>query len=96
MRKLVYLFTIFLIALSCYRLIDSFLQWSRIKKIEVSYANELRKLKVERESLKGQTESLKSDRFLQESLAREIGYRKPGETMYIIVRGKGDENGFYR
>lgn len=87
MKKLLYLFIIFLIALSSYRLIDSFRHWYEIKRIHREYLSKLEELKLERKRLGTQIEMLKSDRFLQEELARKIGYGKPGEVVYIIDEG---------
>jgi cell division protein FtsB len=88
MKRLLYLFIIFLIALSSYRLIDSFRHRHEINRLHREYLSKLEELKLERKRLKVQVEALKSDRFLQEELARKIGYGKPGERVYIIDEGK--------
>ncbi len=71
-----------------YRLINGFQYWRQNDQVRDSYVQAIEELKLEQQSLKEELYKLQYNRLTKERLARELGYIKPGETVYKIVSGK--------
>jgi len=74
-----------LLTLEVYRFVDGFQRWRHNREIKQGYVNEIERLSQEQQRLKEEIDKLKHNRLTQERLAREMGYVKPGETVYKIA-----------
>jgi cell division protein FtsB len=83
-----WLFILALVVLlvSLYRFVEGFQNWQEARQIKQNYLEELDAFKLKREDLKERVEKLKSDELSKERLARRLGYIKPGEIVYKVVR----------
>lgn len=68
-----------------YRFTPQVRYWWRNKEIKQGYAQEVEKLRQEQQQLKEEIDKLEHSTLAQERLAREMGYIKPGETVYKFV-----------
>ena len=73
------------LALDGYRFTQVFQYWRRNREIKQGYAREVERLWQERQRLKERAYKLEHNLLTQERLAREMGYIKPGETVYKFV-----------
>ena len=73
------------LVLNSYRFVRGFQSWWRNREIRQGYARETERLTQERQRLKEQIDKLEHSPLAQERLAREMGYIKPGETVYKLV-----------
>ena len=79
------------LVLNSYRFVRGFQSWWRNREIRQGYARETERLTRERQRLKEQIDKLENSPLAQERLAREMGYIKPGETVYKLVpQANGD------
>jgi cell division protein FtsB len=72
------------IAIDGYRFFNIFQSWRINGEIKQEYLEAVDKLRKEQEQLKQEIHDLKYRRLTQERLAREMGYIKPGETVYKL------------
>ena len=68
-----------------YRLVRSFQYLQENNRIRDGYVQNIERLKLEQESLKEELYKIQYNRLAKERLARELGYIKPGETVYKII-----------
>jgi len=68
--------------LESYRFAKSFRYWHHNKELKQNYIQEVSRLRLEQEGLKNEVRRLKYNTLTQERLSREMGYVKPGETVY--------------
>jgi cell division protein FtsB len=79
------------LAIDGYKFIPQVRYWWRNKEIKQGYVEEISRLQQEQERMKEEIEKLKNNALTHERLAREIGYIKPGETVYKFVpKGHND------
>ena len=76
---------LFFLSIGGYRFTKGFQDWRRNENIKRGYVEEVDRLKTERQRLKREIQNLEHNLLTQERLAREIGYIKPGETVYKFV-----------
>ena len=68
-----------------YKFMPRLQYWWHNREIKQEYVTEVERLRVEQQRLKEEMEKLGHSLLAQERLAREIGYIKPGETVYKLV-----------
>ena len=73
------------LVLDGYRFARGFQYWWRNRKIKQAYVEEVERLRQEQQQLKEEIHRLEHSALAQERLAREMGYIKPGETVYMLV-----------
>ena len=76
---------LFFLSIGGYRFTKGFQYWRRNENIKRGYVEEVDRLKIERQRLKREIQNLQNNILTQERLAREIGYIKPGETVYKFI-----------
>ncbi len=81
-----------LLAIDVYKFIPRFRYWSRNREIKQGYIDEVQRLRQEHERLKEEIDKLEHSLLAQERLAREMGYIKPGETVYKLAPRSRDGN----
>lgn len=84
-RSWLFIFAVVLLGVCIYRLVEGVREWQEDRRIEQHYAEELRKLELERDRLKVRVEKLRTNELAKERLARGLGYIKPGEIVYKVV-----------
>jgi cell division protein FtsB len=72
--------------ISLYRFVEGFQNWQEARAIKRRFHNEIAELERKRDQLQLRIEKLRTDELTKERLARRVGYIKPGETVYKIVR----------
>jgi len=77
-------------ALNSFRFIDGFKYWSQSNQIHQNYVTQVEQLKAKRAKLLSYVDRLKNDELAMEAIAREQGYVKEGETVYLIVSSVKD------
>lgn len=65
-----------------YRFSSAFRYWQNNRKLKQEYTKEIDRLYFEQIKLKKEIYNLNHNRLVQERLAREIGFIKPGEVIY--------------
>ena len=85
-RSWLLIFAVLLLLVCLYRLFEGVQDWQKDHRLKQRYAEEIKKLERERERLRVRVENLKTNELTQERLARGLGYIKPGETVYKVVR----------
>jgi len=73
------------VAIDVYKLVPQLQYWRRNREIKQGYVRQVEKLRQEQERLGKEKEKLEHNVLTQEKLAREMGYIKPGETVYKIT-----------
>ena len=73
-----------------YRFVQGLQYWWRNREIKQGYVEEVERLQQEQQRLKEEVYKLKYNPLTQERLAREMGYIKPGETVYKFVPKSDD------
>jgi cell division protein FtsB len=73
------------LALDGYRFARGLEYWWRNRDIRQGYVREVERLRQEQQRLKEEIRKLEHNILTQERLAREMGYIKPGETVYRFV-----------
>lgn len=74
-----------------YELSKEFRRWHHYRQQVELYKQSIEELKSENELLEETAHKLRNSEFAQEEVAREMGYVKPGETVYRFVH-KEHEN----
>ena len=72
------------LAMDGYRFIRGFQYWQRNREIKQGYVRDVDRLREEKKQLEEKLQRLEHSLLAQERLAREMGYIKPGETVYKI------------
>ena len=72
------------LAIDGYRSIRRFQYWQRNKEIKKGYVQAVEGLRQEKGRLEKEVHDLKNRPLTQERLAREMGYIRPGETVYKL------------
>ena len=73
------------LVLDGYRFTQRFQYWCRNREIKQGYVEEVERLRQEQQQLKEEIHKLRYSPLAQERIAREMGYIKPGETVYKFV-----------
>lgn len=73
------------VAIDVYKLVPQLQYWRRNREIKQGYVKQVEKLRQEQDQLEKEKDKLKNNVLTQEKLAREMGYIKPGETVYKIT-----------
>jgi cell division protein FtsB len=73
------------LALDGYRLSQGIQYWWRNREIKQEYVKEVERLRQEQRRLEHEIHNLRYNTLTQERIAREMGYIKPGETVYKFV-----------
>ena len=73
-----------------YRSIRGFERWRRNRAIKQGYVQAVERLRLEQKQLEEEIRKLESNPLAQERVAREMGYIKPGETVYKLGRKPHD------
>lgn len=73
------------LAIDGYKFVPRFQYWLRNREIKQEYVMAVEEVRQEQERLKAEIDKLKNNSLTQERLAREMGYIKPGETVYKFV-----------
>ena len=73
------------VAIDGYKFVPRFQYWLRSKEIKQEYVAAVEELRQEQGRLKTEIDKLENNALTQERLAREMGYIKPGETVYKFV-----------
>lgn len=76
------------LVIGSYRLINGFQYWQNNKQVRDSYIKTIEKLRLEQQILKEELDKIQHNNLTKERLARELGYIKPGETVYKIIPSK--------
>ena len=74
-----------------YRAVERFQYWRRNREIEKGYVQAVERLRQEQQQLEEEIHDLKSRPLVIERLAREMGYIRPGETVYKFPPKPRDE-----
>lgn len=72
------------LAMDGYKSVPRFKYWWRNRAIKQDYLEEIESLRQKRQQLRETKNKLESNLLTQERIAREMGYIKPGETVYKI------------
>jgi cell division protein FtsB len=70
------------LAIDGYKFVPRFQYWLRNREIKQEYVMAVEEVRQEQERLKAEIYKLENNTLTQERLAREMGYIKPGETVY--------------
>lgn len=70
------------ITIDSYRFVKGLKYWHRNREVKQEYVREVEKLQQKQQWLEDEIDKLKNNTLTKERLAREIGYIKPGETVY--------------
>jgi cell division protein FtsB len=73
------------LVLDGYRFTQRFQYWCRNREIKREYIEEVERLRQEQQRLKEEIYKLRYSPLAQERIAREMGYIKPGETVYKFI-----------
>jgi cell division protein FtsB len=91
LKLLLFIAFLSFLAIDGYRAVQRFQYWQRNSEIKEGYVQAVDQLRQEQKRLEKEIHDLKSRSLSQERLAREMGYIKPGETVYKL--GSYDETG---
>jgi len=83
---------LFFMSITGYRFVKGFQYWRRNAIVKRGYEAKVQKLKQERDHLMDKVDKIRNNSLMQERLAREIGYIKPGETKYKFINKEGNQN----
>ena len=73
------------LAIDGYRAVPRLQYWWHNREIKQEYITEVERLRGKQRRLKEEMNKLEHSPLTQERLAREMGYIKPGETVYKLV-----------
>ena len=73
------------LAIDGYKFVPRLQYWWHNREIKQEYVTEVEKLRAEQQQLKEEKDKLGHNLLTQERLAREMGYVKPGETVYKLA-----------
>ena len=73
------------LAIDSYKFVPRVRYWWRNREIKQGYVTEVERLRQEQQQLKEEIDKLEHSPLTQERIAREMGYIKPGETVYKFV-----------
>ena len=86
-RYILFVIALALLAASIKQFLKGYGDWEAAQAAEKAYQAEIQALEAQRDAMKHHVEMLKTDDLTQQRLARRrLGYIKPGETKYKIVR----------
>ena len=84
-KLLVFVGVLSFLAIDGYKFVPRLQYWWNNREIKREYVTEIERLHVEQQRLKEDMDKLGHSLLTQERLAREMGYIKPGETVYKLV-----------
>ena len=84
-KLLVFVGILAFLAMDGYKFVPRLQYWWHNRQIKQGYVAEVQKLHEEQQRLKEERDRLGHNLLTQERLAREMGYIKPGETVYKLV-----------
>ena len=91
-RPILFLIALALLLVSVRQFMNGYSDWQQAQLAEEAYRAEIRELEAERDRLKQRVEMLQNDRLTKERLARKrLGYIKPGELRFKVVKPDGLE-----
>ncbi len=85
---LIFIIIIPIMILQTYRFSNAFRYWQNNRKLKQEYTKEITRLYFEQIKLKKEIYNLNHNKLVQERLAREIGFIKPGEIVYRFSNKK--------
>lgn len=86
-RVILFLVASALLIVSVKQFMNGYKAWQEAQQVAESYQKELQRLEIDRDKLKKRVELLKNDTLTKERLVRKkLGYLKPGEVMFKIVK----------
>ena len=84
-KLLVFVGVLSFLAIDGYKFVPRLQYWWNNREIKQEYVTEVERLRGEQQRLKEEMDKLGHSLLTQERLAREMGYIKPGETVYKLV-----------
>ena len=85
---LVFIIIIPIMIIQIYRFSGAFRYWQNNRKLKQEYTKEINRLYLEQIKLKKEIYNLNHNKLVQERLAREIGFIRPGEIVYRFSNNK--------
>ena len=92
-KLLVFAGVLSFLAIDGYKFVPRLQYWWHNREIKQEYVAEVEKLREEQQRLREERDKLGHSLLTQERLAREMGYIKPGETVYKLVPKPNTDDG---